>query len=88
MVVGGGKYAYGGYCETFASAEIYDQATETWSATGSLNDARNNHTAILLNNGQVIVAGGGNDSVRLSSAKLYKETTGVSPGIFQLLLGD
>jgi N-acetylneuraminic acid mutarotase len=89
LVVGGGTYAYGGYCETFASAEIYDPATETWIATGSLNDARNNHTAILLTNGQVLVTGGSNlSNGSLKTAELYKETTGVSPGIFQLLLGE
>src|SRR3989339_1572692 len=29
-----------------------------WSATGSLNTARDSHTATLLSNGQVLVAGG------------------------------
>jgi hypothetical protein len=43
----------------------------TWTLTGSMNSIRAGHTATLLSNGQVLVAGGGNGSLPLASAELY-----------------
>lgn len=57
------------------SAELYDPTTGTWSPTGSLNNARFNHTATLLPNGKVLVIGGQNDP-GISTAELYDPVTG------------
>jgi len=59
-----------------ASAELYDPASGTWTATGSLVTGRVNHTATLLPNGKVLVAGGFNGSIVLASAELYDPATG------------
>ena len=59
----------GGYLD--ASAELYDPATGTWSATGELSEARWSHTATLLLNGKVLVAGGRQEGYTIASAELY-----------------
>ena len=55
-----------------SSAELYDPASGMWSATGSLDTARYAHTATLLPNGKVLVAGGRDSSGALASAELYR----------------
>src|SRR5438477_5116367 len=48
----------------------------TWTATGSLGTAHASHTATLLPNGKVLVAGGVNYSGTLGSAELYDRASG------------
>ncbi len=62
------------------TAEMYDPAVGTWQPTGSLVTARLSHTATVLRNGKVLVAGGvkagGGFSPDLASAELYDPATG------------
>ena len=61
----------------YATAEIYDPATGTWSATGSLTTGgRALHTASYLPGGRILITGGWNGSAALSSAEIYDPATG------------
>ena len=53
------------------SAELYDPATGKFSSTGSMKTARAGHTATLLPNGLVLIAGGADET-----AELYDPVTG------------
>jgi WD40 repeat protein len=75
LVVGGDRSAQ--VFSALASAELYDPASGTWTATGSLITARASHAATLLPNGQVLVAGGvGQPPELLASAELYDPASG------------
>jgi hypothetical protein len=67
VLVPGGEYDTTGYS---TSAELYDPATRTWTATGSMTTPRSNYTATLLPDGMVLVAGG-NTTGAADSAELY-----------------
>ena len=66
-----------------ASAEIYDPVAGTWTPTASMTYSRQNHTATLLPNGTVLVAGGQSGSPGgqpetgfLVSAEIYDPIAG------------
>ena len=60
-----------------ASAELFNPSTGTFSPTGTMNSARLHHTATLLPNGMVLVAGGILvKSKGLDTAELYDPTAG------------
>lgn len=67
LAVGGKDYTQAQYrgagsnawnFKTTATAEIYDPATNQWTATGNLNSERAYHAALLLPTGEVLIIGG------------------------------
>jgi hypothetical protein len=59
-----------------ATAEIYDPANQTFTATGNLIHARAHATATLLNDGTILIVGGGDYGAFSASAEIYNPATG------------
>ncbi|HXU62114.1 MAG TPA: kelch repeat-containing protein, partial [Polyangia bacterium] len=66
-----------------ASAELYDQTSGTWSATGSLAHGRRLHTATQLapssnstTSGKILATGGVSATTSLNTAELYSPSAG------------
>ena len=66
-----------------SACEIYDPVANAWVATGSLSKPRSTHTATLLSNGRVVVAGGfiplpgpGNEAMTDYTAELFDPASG------------
>jgi RHS repeat-associated protein len=76
VLITGGTGSLGG-SSALSSAELYNPSNGTFTATGSMTTARYDHTATLLSNGMVLIAGGyGSSGALLSSAELYNPSTG------------
>ncbi len=80
VLITGGLYIPTGANGTYplAAAELYDPASGKFSPTGSMVVARHGHTATLLADGRVLIAGGGfdKDFQPYASAELYDPRTG------------
>jgi hypothetical protein len=73
LIVGGGDSKD----TLFKTAELFDPATQRFTATGDLNQARSGATATLLPGGEVLIAGGqDSQGTLLSTAELYNPATG------------
>jgi len=80
LVTGGWSSSFNAPNVTYSGVEVYDPSTGTWAPDGPLTTARSGHTATLLPNGKLLVAGGGviatwagtsYYSSTLSSAEIY-----------------
>jgi hypothetical protein len=69
----------GGFAGVLASAELYDPARGTLTPTGDMSAARSFHTATLLADGRVLVAGGSRSGFpegSVSTADIYDPVSG------------
>jgi hypothetical protein len=71
LVTGGTRPIAQGIDPALPTADLYDPRTGTWTATASMSTNRRNHTATLLLDGRVLVAGGIAHDGAYGSAELY-----------------
>ena len=80
VLVAGGANGGASAVKYLASVELYDPATGSWSAASSMARGRADHTATLLPDGKVLIAGGYNGNLEggsfISAAELYDPATG------------
>jgi N-acetylneuraminic acid mutarotase len=78
VLVAGGLATTGDSQEDSDEAELYDPASGHWTMTGDMVQARSGHTATLLADGRVLVAGGWSnaDGQQFASAELYDPASG------------
>ena len=75
LVVGGSSNSDGDG-GPLSSAELYDPNTGTWTVTASMLEVRSGgHTATLLSNGKVLVAGGNSIFDPIAAAELFDPVT-------------
>jgi hypothetical protein len=81
VLIAGGDDGRGTDESVLASAEVFDPATGQWSSAGEMSRPRQGHSLVLLDNGQVLVAGGDAGDDPFPSAELYDPTTGAWTGV-------
>jgi large repetitive protein len=75
LIAGGNDAAF--WTRAYDSAELYDPGTGVFTPTGTMADARFDHTATILPDGRVLIVGGTSDGTEsLASAELYDPGTG------------
>ncbi len=72
VLIAGGTHIIGTTTYVLASVEIYNPSSGNWTTARALNVAHYRHTATLMPDGQVLIAGGYNTTLGfLSTSELY-----------------
>ena len=76
VLIAGGRDRADAAGKDNASAELYDPSTGTFTRTGDMTRARTGHSATLLGDGRVLIAGGKRGTELTATAELYDPATG------------
>lgn len=82
LLIAGGDDNSINFSKPLAATQLIDTAHLTSAIGPNLNALRNGHTATLLNNGKVLLAGGNGDS----NAELYADTNQTLPGLTSIAI--
>jgi Galactose oxidase, central domain len=82
VLIAGGMSISGSSLVVNSTAELYDPATRVFAPAGSMGTDRAGHTAMLLADGKVLIAGGLTDNTNLTVGVLTAEIYDPVPGSF------
>jgi hypothetical protein len=87
LIAGGSYNGSGGYQR--ADSELYDPSTDTFTVTGNMVTPRENHTATLLANGNVVIIGGDTLNAQFQTyyvgpAEIYNPSNGTFTAVGSL----
>jgi len=88
LIAGGGDTDLGWSNQDTTGAELYDPVADKFSRAGSMAENREGHTATLLPDGTVLVAGGGINEYGTASAGIYLPKALIPPPVLYSLSGD
>lgn len=71
VLITGGRAIDGAPLATLASTELFDPVTQTFSEGPAMTEPRLSHTATLLADGRVLIAGGSGEGGQRRSAEIY-----------------
>jgi hypothetical protein len=81
LIAGGAQSSAGGDSPALDTAELYNPATGMFVSTGTMTSGHDMHTATLLQDGRVLIAGGVNQASQVAAtAELYDPGTGKFSG--------
>lgn len=75
VLIAGGESTIGAVTTHSKTAELFDPATATFTATGAMTAGRSFHGAALLSTNNVVVAGGVGATAALGTSEIYDVTT-------------
>jgi hypothetical protein len=87
VLVTGGTTGSGQSAFNLQSAELYDPSAGTWTAANPMIEPRSDHTASLLPNGKVLVAGGARSDDYPTLTELYDPASGTWTPTVPLVAG-
>jgi len=76
LVAGGISRGQTAALVTLASTEIYDPVSNTWSSGPDMQQPRHDHTAVLLQNGEVLIAGSADAAADNAAVERYDPVAG------------
>jgi Tol biopolymer transport system component len=72
VFIAGGYWSDGQKWRVLSSTEMFDPATAKFTSIGSMGAERSSHTATLLDDGRVLIAGGNDSGAGVGPAVLYQ----------------